>query len=216
MERFFPKSKLVLTGNPVRSSILAASSDQSKARAFFDLDPAKTTLFVLGGSLGARRINELIASRLDYFRGLGLQLIWQCGRLYYDTYKEYDSASIRVLDFVNKMELAYDAADMIISRAGASSVSELCLVGKAVMFIPSPNVAEDHQTKNAQALADKGAALLIRESELEERFETLFTRLAGSPEERSALGGAIKELALPKATEHIADQIEGLIKRIDN
>ena len=216
MERFFPKSKLVLTGNPVRSSILAASSDQSKARAFFDLDPAKTTLFVLGGSLGARRINELIASRLDYFRGLGLQLIWQCGRLYYDTYKEYDSASIRVLDFVNKMELAYDAADMIISRAGASSVSELCLVGKAVLFVPSPNVAEDHQTKNAQALADKGAALLIKESELEERFETLFSRLAGSPEERSALGRAIKELALPRATEHIADQIEGLIKRIDN
>ncbi len=212
MERYFPKEKIVLTGNPIRGSIATITSDTTRSRAFFNLDPQRTTLFVLGGSLGARRINELIASRLEYFQGLGLQLIWQCGRLYYDTYKQYDSDTVRVLDFVNQMELAYDAADMIISRAGAGSVSELALVGKPVLFIPSPNVAEDHQTKNAKAMVAKGAALLIKEVELEERFETVFSRLAGSQEEQSALGRAIKGLALPKATKHIVDEIEGLIK----
>ena len=211
MERYFPESKIVLTGNPVRDRIVAASSDQGRSRAFFELDPGKNTLFILGGSLGARRINELIASRLEYFESLGLQLIWQCGRLYYDTYKVHDSKSVRVCDFVNDMELAYDAADMIISRAGAISVSELSLVGKPVLFIPSPNVAEDHQTKNAQALVSKGAALMLKESELEEKFEAVFSDLAASEEKRSALGIAIKELAKPKATEDIVDQIEQLI-----
>ncbi len=211
MERYFPASKIVFTGNPVRDSIVTTASNPGKSRAFFKLDPGKKTLFVLGGSLGARRINELIASRLEYFEGLGLQLIWQCGRLYYDSYKKYDSASVRVCDFVNNMELAYDAADMMISRAGAISVSELSLVGKPVLFIPSPNVAEDHQTKNAQALVTRGAALMLRETELEEKFETVFAELAASEEKRSALGMAIKELAKPKATEDIADQIEQLI-----
>ena len=153
----------------------------------------------------------MIASKLDFFASLGLQLIWQCGKLYYNDYKKYESDHVRVYDFINKMDLAYDAADIIVSRAGAGSVSELCMVGKPVIFIPSPNVAEDHQTKNAEALVTKNAARMIAESELEIQFEEVFTKLVDSVEDREALGRSIKKLAMPLATEHIADEIEKLI-----
>lgn len=212
MERFFPADKIVKTGNPVRDNILTANAEPASSREFFKLDPERNTLLVIGGSLGSRRINELIASNLDFFESLGLQLIWQCGQYYYDNYKTCETSHIKVYDFINRMDLAYDAADIIISRAGAGSVSELCIVGKPVLFIPSPNVAEDHQTRNAEALVSNNAALMLREAELERDFEAVFSRLIHSAMERNQLSEEIKKLALPHATIEIADQVEKLIK----
>ncbi|MGI9546529.1 MAG: undecaprenyldiphospho-muramoylpentapeptide beta-N-acetylglucosaminyltransferase [Flavobacteriaceae bacterium] len=212
MERFFPASKIIKTGNPVRKNIIATTANSEEALNYFELESSKITLLVLGGSLGSRRINELVATELAYLDSLDLQLIWQCGKLYYETYKECQTTKVRIYDFINRMDLAYEAADIIISRAGAGSVSELCLAGKPVVFIPSPNVAEDHQTKNAEALVGKKAALMLKENELDQRFEEIFSRLLNSEPERQALADEIAKLALPRATEHIADQVEGLIK----
>ncbi|RUA11271.1 MAG: undecaprenyldiphospho-muramoylpentapeptide beta-N-acetylglucosaminyltransferase [Flavobacteriia bacterium] len=212
MERFFPKEKIVKTGNPVRMDLVDQKSGKEEALGFFGLDAKKKTVLILGGSLGARRINQLVQKELKFFEGQGLQVLWQCGKLYVEEYKTYDSDSVKVLAFVNRMDLAYAAADVIISRAGAGSVSELCLVGKPVIFIPSPNVAEDHQTQNANALVSKEAAIMLRESELDAEFEQKFTELMDSKELQSQLGTNIKKLAMPKATEHIVDEIEKLLK----
>lgn len=212
MERFFPKEKIVKTGNPVRMDLVDLKTDKAEAINFFGLDVRKKTLLILGGSLGARRINQLVEMELSFFEEQGLQVLWQCGKLYYEEYKKYESDSVKVLAFVNRMDLAYVAADVIISRAGAGSVSELCLVGKPVIFIPSPNVAEDHQTQNANALVSKEAAIMLRESELDAEFEQKFTELMDSKELQSQLGTNIKKLAMPKATEHIVDEIEKLLK----
>ncbi|WP_418499053.1 undecaprenyldiphospho-muramoylpentapeptide beta-N-acetylglucosaminyltransferase [Flagellimonas sp.] len=212
MERFFPKEKIVKTGNPVRMDLVGQKSGKEEALGFFGLDAKKKTVLILGGSLGARRINQLVQKELKFFEGQGLQVLWQCGKLYVEEYKTYDSDSVKVLAFVNRMDLAYAAADVIISRAGAGSVSELCLVGKPVIFIPSPNVAEDHQTQNANALVSKEAAIMLRESELDAEFEQKFTELMDSKELQSQLGTNIKKLAMPKATEHIVDEIEKLLK----
>ena len=213
MERYFPEEKIVKTGNPVRENILAAEVSKSEAREFFSLEPGRKTLLVIGGSLGARRINELIEAQLGLFKELGIQLIWQCGKGYYEQYKKHDQQGVRVFDFLNRMDLAYTSADVIISRAGASSVSELCIAGKPVIFIPSPNVAEDHQTKNAMALVEKSAALMIKEQDLEQDFPHVFRRLMGADEEQEKLAKAIKELALPRATEHIVEVIASLLER---
>ena len=147
LERFFPKEKIVLTGNPVRQDLIDIDSKRDEAIAFYGLDPNKKTLLVLGGSLGARRINQLIEKELQNILSQDVQIIWQCGKLYFEDYKKYNQQNVRVVDFIERMDFVYAAADVIISRAGASSVSELCIVGKPVIFIPSPNVAEDHQTK---------------------------------------------------------------------
>src|SRR5690606_16949601 len=175
--RFFPTTKMVLTGNPVRRDLNDISRKREEALAYFKLDPSKKTLLVLGGSLGARRINQLIAKELVNFTAHGVQVNWQCGKLYYEDYKSYHEGDIQVQAFIDRMDLVYAASDFVISRAGASSVSELCLVGKPVIFIPSPNVAEDHQTKNAQAVVDQKGALLLRENELDTQFEQTFSNL---------------------------------------
>lgn len=213
LERFFPKDKLVKTGNPVRADLLSIHKKEKikAARELFDLKKKKPTILVLGGSLGARKINELIAANLPFFKEQKVQLIWQCGKLYYEEYKQYDEQkNVSVLAFINKMDLAYAGADIIISRAGASSVSELCIVGKPTIFIPSPNVAEDHQTKNAKSLADKHAAILLRESELD-TFPILFESLIKDEGKQESLSENIKELALPNATNHIVNQVEKLL-----
>ncbi|NNJ88655.1 MAG: undecaprenyldiphospho-muramoylpentapeptide beta-N-acetylglucosaminyltransferase [Eudoraea sp.] len=215
MEKFFPKDKTVKTGNPVRASLVQLPEQKTASFAHFDLDPEKQTLLVLGGSLGARRINELIEEQLPNFKKLGLQLIWQCGSLYYDRYKQYASELVKVTGYLNHMEHAYKVADIIISRSGAGSVSELCLVGKPVLFIPSPNVAEDHQTKNANALVQEDAALMIQERNLEKEFKQRFEELLASKEKMEQLGKNIKKLALPRATEHIVDEIVKLIHKVD-
>ena len=214
LERFFPKEKLILTGNPVRQDVVDLEGKSAEAITFFGLDPHKKTLLVLGGSLGARRINQLVESKLDYLKKLDIQLIWQCGKLYEEDYSRYNSnANVQVHTFLNRMDLAYASADVIISRAGASSVSELCVVGKPVIFIPSPNVSEDHQTKNASAVSGKGAALLIREQDLESNFESQFSALISSESTQLELSAAIKQLALKNATQSIVDEIEKLLHK---
>ena len=207
MEQFFPKEKIVKTGNPIRDGLLNIGEYRSEGLSYFHLDSQQKTLLVLGGSLGARRINQLIEQQLPLFEQLGVQVLWQCGKLYYEEYKKYNSEQVRVLAFIDRMELAYAAADVIISRAGASSVSELCVVGKPVIFIPSPNVAEDHQTKNARAIADKQAAILLRENELNEQFANTFSKLIANEAQQEALSAHIKALAQPNATKDIVNLI---------
>ncbi|WP_420572066.1 undecaprenyldiphospho-muramoylpentapeptide beta-N-acetylglucosaminyltransferase [Kordia sp.] len=212
MERFFPNEKIIKTGNPVRQDLLEIKSKRTEAKTFFQLKENIKTVLIIGGSLGARRINQLIEKELDFFKNQNVQLIWQCGKFYYEQYKKHNKLEhVQVHQFVNKMDLAYAAADVIISRAGASSVSELCIVGKPVIFIPSPNVAEDHQTKNALAITEKNAGILIREKELDEQFEACFEELIKSEVTQADLGEKIKELALPNATSKIVDEVEKLL-----
>jgi UDP-N-acetylglucosamine--N-acetylmuramyl-(pentapeptide) pyrophosphoryl-undecaprenol N-acetylglucosamine transferase len=212
LERFFPKDKMILTGNPVRQDLINEAS-KSEAIAYFKLDANKKTLLVLGGSLGARRINQLIEKELDFLLSQNIQIIWQCGKLYLNDYTKYnEKENVQVVAFIDRMDLVYAAADVVISRSGASSVSELCIVGKPTIFIPSPNVAEDHQTKNAKAISDKNGAILIRESELETQFETVFSDLISSESKQAELSQNIKKLAKPNATKDIVEEIVKLIK----
>lgn len=213
LERFFPASKIIKTGNPVRQDLLTIHTKVNEARDFFELDKSKKTILILGGSLGARKINQLIENNLAFFKKLEVQLIWQCGKLYFEEYKKHNSLeNVKVHQFINRMDLAYAAADIIISRAGASSVSELCIVGKPVIFIPSPNVAEDHQTKNAKAIVDKHGAILLKEEELD-TFPIVFETLIKDKGKQEHLSENIKELALPKATTDIVNEIEKLLAR---
>ena len=211
LERFFPKDKMILTGNPVRQDLINEAS-KSEAIAYFKLDVNKKTLLVLGGSLGARRINQLIEKELDFLLSQNIQIIWQCGKLYLNDYSKYnEKENVQVVAFIDRMDLVYAAADVVISRSGASSVSELCIVGKPTIFIPSPNVAEDHQTKNAKAISDKNGAILIRESELEDQFEMVFSDLISSENKQAELSQNIKKLAKPNATKDIVEEIVKLI-----
>lgn len=212
MNKFFPLKKIIVTGNPVRQDLLDIDSKKSEAIAYFNLNPNKKTVLILGGSLGAKRINELIDSSISYFLTFDLQVIWQSGNYYVEKYQNKGNENVQVHAFINRMDLAYAAADFIISRAGALSVSELCLVGKPVIFIPSPNVTEDHQTKNALAISDQNAALLLRESELDEKFETEFSKLFNSEEKQRTLSENIIKLGKPNATKDIVAEIKKLIK----
>ncbi|MCL9769054.1 undecaprenyldiphospho-muramoylpentapeptide beta-N-acetylglucosaminyltransferase [Flavobacterium sp. HXWNR69] len=212
LERFFPKDKMILTGNPVRQDLINEAS-KSEAIAYFKLDANKKTLLVLGGSLGARRINQLIEKELDFLLSQNIQIIWQCGKLYLNDYEKYnEKENVQVTAFIDRMDLVYAAADVVISRSGASSVSELCIVGKPTIFIPSPNVAEDHQTKNAKAISDKNGALLMKENELDTQFEIVFSDLISNESKQAELSENIKKLALPNATKDIVEEIIKLIK----
>ena len=211
LERFFPASKVVKTGNPVRQDLLEIVNKQHEGKQFFRLSSSQKILLILGGSLGARAINQLVENQINWFVDNNVQVIWQTGKLYYDEYKDFNKLQgVKVVEFINKMDLAYGAADIIITRAGAGSISELCIVGKPVIFIPSPNVSEDHQTKNAMAVADKNAALVMKESELHS-FQKQFEKLLHSDEKQQELSKNIKLLALPMATEHIVNEVEKLI-----
>ena len=213
LEQFFPKDKIVFTGNPVRQDILDIDSKRSEALSYFNLDENKKTVLIIGGSLGARRINQLIAKEIDFLRNNNLQIIWQCGNLYMSDYKHFSEVeNVQVVSFIDRMDLIYAAADFVISRAGASSVSELCLVAKPTIFIPSPNVAEDHQTKNAKAIVDKNGALLIKESELDEKFESVFNQLIHDENLQKNLSQNMKKLGKPNATNAIVEQIIKLIQ----
>ena len=212
LETFFPKEKIVVTGNPVRQDLLDLKEKQEEAHSTFNLSPTKKIVLVLGGSLGARRINQLVETQLQYFKNNNIQVLWQCGKLYFDEYRHYDNTTdVQVMSFIKRMDLAYAASDIIISRAGASSVSELCIVGKPVIFIPSPNVAEDHQTKNAQAISSQNAALLIAEKNLEDEFKTQFSELINNEGLQQSFATNIKKLAKKSATNDIVHEIEKLI-----
>ena len=211
MERFFPAEKIVHTGNPVRQDLLDSATKRQEAQIFFKLRADVKTLLVLGGSLGARKMNELIYKSLAFFEKEKVQVIWQCGKYYYETYKEVVIDGVQVHAFLNRMDLAYAAADIIISRAGALSVSELCLVGKPVIFIPSPNVTEDHQTKNALAISKKNGAILLHEKDAMIDFESIFRGLLIDEDMQNRLSRSIKNLARPNATKDIVDEIEKLL-----
>ncbi|MDX8554312.1 undecaprenyldiphospho-muramoylpentapeptide beta-N-acetylglucosaminyltransferase [Tenacibaculum sp. 1B UA] len=211
LERFFSEDKIEKTGNPVRQDLLFIHTKIEEGKEFFELDTSKKTILILGGSLGARKINQLVEENLNFFKKQGVQLIWQCGKLYFEDYKKYDELeNVQVHQFLNRMDLAYAASDFIVSRAGASSVSELCIVGKPTIFIPSPNVAEDHQTKNAKSIADKHGALVVKENELD-TFPVVLETLLKDKGKQESLSENINELALPNATNHIVNEIEKLI-----
>ena len=210
LDRFFPKDKLNHTGNPIRKSIVDCKINSIEAKGFFNQIAGKPTLVVLGGSLGAMRINQLIASQLETFEKQGLQLIWQCGSLYYDQYKKYQSDRVKIMPFVAEMGQLYAAADMVISRSGAATLSELCCAARPALLIPSPNVAENHQYRNAKALADRGAALVIKEKDLDQNFETVFTQLLDSNKQQE-MAENLKKLAHPEATSKIVNLVEALL-----
>jgi UDP-N-acetylglucosamine--N-acetylmuramyl-(pentapeptide) pyrophosphoryl-undecaprenol N-acetylglucosamine transferase len=212
LDRFFPKEKMILTGNPVRQDLIDIDSKREEAIKYFNLDSSKKTLLVLGGSLGARRINQLLEKEMQNITSQNIQVIWQCGKFYLEEYKKYDSKNVHVFAFIDRMDLVYAASDFVISRAGASSVSELSIVGKPVIFIPSPNVAEDHQTKNAKAIVDGNGALMLKENELDKKFNTVFSDLVANENLQKQLSESIKKLAKIRATSDIVDEIVKLIK----
>lgn len=215
MDKYFPKDKIIVTGNPVRKDILSVATKREKALSHFGFDANKRTLLVIGGSLGARSINESIIAGMERLIDAEVQLIWQTGKGYYETYRsqlsKFDLRRIRVQDFVREMDLAYAAADVVISRSGALAVSEICIAAKPVILVPSPNVAEDHQTKNAKALVDKGAAVLVQDKDtgeklLEEAFKLLFDQ-----HHSLKLIENITKLGRPEATNAIVSEIEKLL-----
>ncbi|MGM0634489.1 MAG: undecaprenyldiphospho-muramoylpentapeptide beta-N-acetylglucosaminyltransferase [Bacteroidota bacterium] len=208
MEKYFPKEKIVFTGNPIRKDLLNQTTNSNQAKSDFNFDTYKPVLLILGGSLGARKINQLIENNLDLFEENNIQVLWQTGKLYYKDYKKYHSKTVKVHQFLNEMNKAYAAANFIVSRSGAGSVSELCVVGKPVIFVPSPNVAEDHQTKNAKAISEQNAAITISENQLVTNFKPVFKELINSLDKQNELSKNILKLARPKATKEIVDEVE--------
>ncbi len=215
MERFFPEEKIIMTGNPVRQSLLETTLTREEAVKTFGLDPQKKTILLVGGSLGARTVNESVLQHLDIVEHSGVQFIWQTGKYYYAEIQEKLSShaplsSLKVMDFISDMGAAYRAADLVISRAGASSISEFCLIGKPVILIPSPNVAEDHQTKNAMALVNKQAALYVKDAEAPASLLELAVKTVNDQNALQQLSINIKKLALPDSAAVIADEVISL------
>lgn len=214
MEKYFPKEKIVFTGNPVRQDILNLQGKHPRAMEFFNLDGNKKTLLVIGGSLGARTINLALAAGIKEIAAAGYQVIWQTGKSFLPEAKNAakEIAGVFVSDFITKMDLAYAAADLVVSRAGASSVSELCLAGKASILVPSPNVAEDHQSKNAMALVNEGAAVLVKDAEAGTQLVKKVMELFNADDQRTSLQVKISQLATPNSADLIAGEILKLVK----
>ncbi len=215
MEKYFPKEKLVLTGNPVRKDLLSVADKRARALGHFGFDESVKTLLVIGGSLGSKTINACIYAGIEKLLDAQVQLIWQTGKGYFHQYRELlkntDRRKIRLFDFLKEMDLAYAAADVVISRAGALAVSELCVAGKPCILVPSPNVAEDHQTKNAMALVKKEAAIMIADQQAGELLVDEALKVLFDEPRASRLSMNISKLAKPDATEQIVDEIEKLI-----
>lgn len=211
MERFFPAEKIILTGNPVRQALLDATISREDAIKAQALDPAKKTILLVGGSLGARTINESVLQHLDLVRSSNVQFIWQTGKYYSAEIAKrlqgMEIPNLKVTDFITDMGVAYRAADLVISRAGASSISEFCLIGKPVILVPSPNVAEDHQTKNALALSTKDAAIYVKDSEAPSTLLELAVKTVNDEARLKSLSENILKLALPDSAKIIADEV---------
>lgn len=228
MEKFFPAEKIIMTGNPVRQNLLGHSISREEAVRYFDLDPAKKTILILGGSLGARTINQTLTAGLDIIRkNPDIQFIWQTGKIYIEQVRDAITTTtgeavhhphisalpnLYVTDFIKDMANAYAAADLVISRAGAGSISEFCLLHKPVILVPSPNVAEDHQTKNALALVDKDAAIYVKDAEAKEKLLSVALETVKDNEKLKALSNNIAKLALPDSATVIAKEVLKLIK----
>ena len=214
MERFFPKDKIKLTGNPVRQNLLEASITHDEAVRTFGLDPAKKTILIVGGSLGARTLNESMLQAWDTLGKSDVQFIWQTGKYYHEQItaqlRGRELPNVHVCDFISSMDAAYAAADLVISRAGAGSISEFCLLGKAVILVPSPNVAEDHQTKNALALVDKEAALYVKDADATAKLVALALDTVEDEGKLAQLRTNILTLAFHHSAEVIADEVIAL------
>jgi UDP-N-acetylglucosamine--N-acetylmuramyl-(pentapeptide) pyrophosphoryl-undecaprenol N-acetylglucosamine transferase len=220
MERFFRKEKVIITGNPVRQDILALDGKKGKALQHFSLKEGKITILVLGGSLGSGTINRSIQQCIEEkITDHGVQLLWQTGKHYFESITANPATGkapdVHVLGFIDRMDLAYAAADIVISRAGAIAISELCIAGRPVILIPSPNVAEDHQTKNAEALVKKQAAILLKDSEAVVTLYGLVTNLIADKDLQSKLSKNIAGMAIPDAADRIAAETLSLVKNID-
>jgi len=217
MDKYFDADKIVFTGNPVRADIVNNTSTREEAVNFFKLNPEKLTILSIGGSLGAGTINKSIMACVEKLQKSNVQLIWQTGKYYYDDIEKQMSTKncpdIHAMAFVKRMDLAYAVADVVVSRSGALSVSELCLAKKPVIFIPSPNVAEDHQTKNAMALVNENAAEMLKDNEAEEKFFETVSELVNNKEKRNIFSNNISKLAIPNSAEIIAGEILKLIKK---
>ena len=216
MDRFFPAGKIILTGNPVRQNVLSTPLLTGEARKSFGLDPERKTVLLVGGSLGARTINRSVMEHLDLVTDTDVQFIWQTGKFYnqqvMDFMKGRELPNLKIMDFIGDMGAAYKASDLVISRAGASSISEFQLIGKPVILVPSPNVAEDHQTKNAMALVDKEAALCVRDADAPDTLLKLALETIADDKKLKALGENARKMGLQNAADVIADEVLGLVK----
>lgn len=215
MERFFPADRIIKTGNPVRKNLLTNSMTQAEAKSALGFDPARQLVLVVGGSLGARTINEAVGNALDTITAGGRQLLWQTGKNYADTEvvrRAAEYKDVKATAFISDMDVAYRAADLVVSRAGAGSISELQLLGKPVILVPSPNVAEDHQRKNALALADRDAAVMILDADAAAKLPEAIVRLSDDSGARDRLSRNILAMALPDSDEKIVDAVLELIK----
>ena len=217
MDRFFPADKIIKTGNPVRQNVLNSPLSKEEARKQFGLEPDKKTILIVGGSLGARTMNESVQQHLDLVKESGIQFIWQTGKYYnakiMDFMKGKELPNLKILDFVSDMGAAYKAADLVISRAGASSISEFQLIGKPVILVPSPNVAEDHQRKNAMALVNRHAALYVEDAEAPDKLLKLAIETVNNDDELKALSENVKKMGLKNSADVIADEVLKLIKK---
>lgn len=218
MERFFEKDKIILTGNPVRQGLRNQKTTHEEAVSTFGLDPQKKTVLILGGSLGARTINQCLMENLEKVKNSGIQFIWQTGKIYIDEARAAVAQAgelpmLHVTDFISDMATAYSAADLVISRAGAGSISEFCLLQKPVILVPSPNVAEDHQTKNALALVNKHAALFVKDAEAKEKLLDEALKAVNQPELLKELSTNIKELAFTDSANVIAKEVIKLAEK---
>lgn len=212
MSRFFPAEKIILTGNPVRQNLLENKISKEEARKSFGLSPDKKTVLIVGGSLGARTMNESVLAHLEDIRNSDVQFIWQTGKYYSqqiaeELVKVEPVEDLKVLDFISSMDNAYTAADIVVSRAGASSISELCLLGKPCILVPSPNVAEDHQTKNAQALSNRGAAILVKDKDAKTELIDITLKTVADDLKLESLSNNIKALALYNSADMIAEEV---------
>lgn len=216
MERFFPKEKIVLTGNPCRQDLSISEENRRQGYEFFHLDPSRKTILMIGGSLGARTLNSSLVTALPDIERSDVQVIWQCGKYYYEDMSRLERegrlpANVRLYDFVSRMDYAYSVADLVISRAGAGSISELCLLQKPVILVPSPNVAEDHQTKNALALVRKDAAVMISDADAPSKLFATGLSLVHDDERLKAMSMNIGRLAQRDSARRIVDEIEKIL-----
>lgn len=216
MERFFPADKIIMTGNPVRQNILETTITKEEARMSFGLNPSKKTILIVGGSLGAQTINRSIIEHLDLIHNSDVQIVWQTGKRYFDNINSVLDKkgldNLHVMDFISDMGAAYKAADLVISRAGASSISEFQLIGKPVILVPSPNVAEDHQTKNAMALVNKGAAMFVSDADAPATLLQLALNTINNSDQLATLSKNIKKMGLHNASDIIAEEVLKLCK----
>jgi len=217
MEKYFPADKIVLTGNPVREDLISHRADKDEAISFFKIKEDKKVILIMGGSLGARSLNNAVMNNLDEIADSGVEFIWQTGSIYYrdiiSGFKDKSPDNLHILEFISRMDLAYELAGVVVSRAGAGAIAELCIAGKPAVFVPSPNVAEDHQTRNAMALVEKKAARMIPDNEINEKLVPEVISLINAPEECRRMSEKIRMLARPDATRNIVDEAEKILEK---